>query len=39
MPASTQSAPRTLLASSMPFRVMGAALAAALLWAVVAWAL
>ena len=33
------SAPKTLLASSMPIRVLGAALAAALLWAVVAWAI
>jgi hypothetical protein len=37
--AAATSAPKTLLASSMPVRVFGAALAAALLWAVVAWAL
>jgi len=30
------SAPKTLLASSMPIRVLGAAIAVALLWVVVA---
>ena len=33
------SAPKTLLASSMPIRLLGAAAAAALLWIVVSWAL
>jgi hypothetical protein len=37
--ANTASAPKSLLASSMPVRVLGAALAAVVLWAVVAWAL
>jgi hypothetical protein len=32
-------APKTLLAASMPLRLAGAALAALLLWAVVPWAL
>jgi hypothetical protein len=33
------SAPKTLLASSMPVRVFGALIAVAALWLVVAWAL
>jgi len=35
----TASTRKTLLASSMPARLLGAAVAAALLWAVVSWAL
>ena len=37
--ATIASAPKTLLASSMPIRVLGAMVAAALLWIVVSWAL
>jgi hypothetical protein len=37
--ATLASAPKTLLASSMPVRVIGAAIAVAFLWAMVAWAL
>jgi Na+-transporting methylmalonyl-CoA/oxaloacetate decarboxylase gamma subunit len=33
------SAPKTLLASGMPLRVLGAALVVAVLWVLVAWAL
>jgi hypothetical protein len=35
----TVAAPKTLLSASMPVRLAGAALAALLLWATVAWAL
>jgi hypothetical protein len=34
-----ETAPKTLLSASMPMRLAGAALAAALLWAAVTWAL
>ena len=33
------SAPKTLLSASMPMRLLGAVLAALLLWATVPWAL
>jgi len=37
--AAAASTPKTLLASSMPSRLLGAAIATAVLWMVVSWAL